>query len=46
MCCCSHKSKCRKPEKLKDQPGNCSPQQIRECHGDDRAHPCATQEQD
>ena len=32
--------RCQKPEKLKGKPGKCSPDQIRECHGDDRDHPC------
>ena len=35
MCEC----KCEHPEKLKEQPKDCSPEQIKECHGD-REHPC------
>jgi hypothetical protein len=31
------------PEKLKDRPENCTPEQIKECHGDDKKHPCALQ---
>ncbi|MBW2432531.1 MAG: winged helix-turn-helix transcriptional regulator [Deltaproteobacteria bacterium] len=31
---------CQKPDKLKDKPENCSPEQIRECHGDTKKHPC------
>ncbi|MFO7958674.1 MAG: hypothetical protein R6X33_16415 [Candidatus Brocadiia bacterium] len=31
---------CQQPEKLKDKPENCSPEQIRECHGDVESHPC------
>ncbi|MBW1697924.1 MAG: winged helix-turn-helix transcriptional regulator [Deltaproteobacteria bacterium] len=39
MCkdCCEH------PEKLKGKPEDCSPEQIRECHGDTREHPCETE---
>jgi hypothetical protein len=32
---------CEHPEKLKGKPGKCSPEQIRECHGDALEHPCA-----
>ncbi len=32
--------KCQKPEKLKGKPSQCSPEQIKECHGDDPNHPC------
>jgi len=31
---------CEHPEKLKGKPGECSPEQIRECHGEDAKHPC------
>jgi hypothetical protein len=31
---------CQKPEKLKDKPENCSPEQIKKCHGDAIGHPC------
>jgi DNA-binding transcriptional ArsR family regulator len=31
---------CQQPDKLMDKPENCSPQQIRECHGDVKEHPC------
>jgi len=36
MCetCCMH------PEKLKGKPEDCSPEQIKECHGDEKEHPC------
>jgi ArsR family transcriptional regulator len=36
MCkdCCEH------PEKLKEKPEECSEEQIKECHGDTRKHPC------
>ena len=39
MCC--EKERCEKPEKLTDTPQDCSPEQIRECHGDAEDHPCA-----
>jgi len=32
---------CQKPENLKGKPGECSPEQIKECHGDAKDHPCA-----
>jgi DNA-binding transcriptional ArsR family regulator len=38
MCCgpcCEH------PEKLKSKPEECTPEQIKECHGD-KEHPCET----
>jgi ArsR family transcriptional regulator len=37
MCCgpcCEH------PEKLKGKPDECTPVQIKECHGDVKQHPC------
>jgi hypothetical protein len=33
---------CERPERLKGKPGECSPEQIRECHGDAAGH-CCTQ---
>ncbi|MBW1706121.1 MAG: winged helix-turn-helix transcriptional regulator [Deltaproteobacteria bacterium] len=37
MCCgpC-----CERPDKLKDRPEKCTPEQIKECHGDTKKHPC------
>lgn len=33
--------KCQHPEKLKGkEPKECSPEQIKECHGDHKDHPC------
>lgn len=33
---------CEQPDKLKGKkPGECTPEQIRECHGDDPRHCCA-----
>ena len=38
------KSVCQKPDKLKGKPGECTPEQIRECHGEEPGHPCADKE--
>ena len=37
MCC---NDCCQQPEKLKGTPQECSPEQIKECHGDTKEHPC------
>ena len=42
MCDC----KCQHPEKLKTKPGDCSLEQIKECHGDEKGHPCTDDEKD
>lgn len=34
---------CQQPEKLKGKPEDCTPEQIRECHGDTEQHPCETE---
>ena len=45
MCGSDEKSKgCQRPEKLKGKPEDCSPEQIRECHGDAEEHPCVETE--
>jgi len=31
---------CQRPEKLKGKPIECSPEQVKECHGDVKDHPC------
>jgi len=31
---------CQQPDKLKDKPEGCRPEQIKECHGDGGTHPC------
>jgi ArsR family transcriptional regulator, arsenate/arsenite/antimonite-responsive transcriptional repressor len=36
MCDC----KCQHPEKLKVKPGECTLEQIKECHGEEKGHPC------
>lgn len=40
------KDKCLKPEKLKGKPEECTPEQIKECHGDDKEHPCESDKKD
>lgn len=34
------KNCCEQPEKLKTTPGKCTPEQIKECHDDEKNHPC------
>jgi hypothetical protein len=31
---------CKHPERLKGKPGECGPEQIKECHGEVVEHPC------
>ncbi len=31
---------CQQPEKGQSDPAQCTPEQIRECHGDAAEHPC------
>lgn len=47
MCCCHEEKKrgCEKPENLKGRPEDCSPEQIKECHGDAQEHPCTSEPQ-
>jgi DNA-binding transcriptional ArsR family regulator len=42
MCktCCIH------PENLKGKPEECSPEQIKKCHGQSEVHPCEEKEED
>lgn len=42
MCC---QDCCQYPEKLKGKPEECTPEQIKECHGDVEKHPCEVTEQ-
>ena len=37
---CNEKNCCQKPEELKGKPEECSPEQIKKCHGDEKDHPC------
>jgi hypothetical protein len=36
------KGKCQKPKELVGKPEECSPEQIKKCHGDVKGHPCVT----
>ena len=38
---CESNPECSKPENLKGRPEDCTPEQIRECHGEDAGHPCS-----
>jgi hypothetical protein len=40
MCDEKQSEGCRKPDNLKGKPQDCSPEQIRRCHGDAPNHPC------
>ena len=44
MCEAENEKGCEHPEKLKGKPGECTPEQIRECHGKDAGHPCVKEE--
>ena len=37
---CKEDKPCEKPENLEATPEECSPEQIKECHGDVEEHPC------
>lgn len=37
---CDPAKQCTKPENLKTTPEECTPEQIKECHGDTEEHPC------
>ena len=37
---CDQKKGCCKPKECKDKPEDCSSEQIKKCHGDDKGHPC------
>lgn len=40
MCESDPKGACQQPENLKTVPAECSPEQIKSCHGDAAGHPC------
>ena len=47
MCCCNDKKEgCQKPENLNGKPEDCTPEQIRKCHGSDKDHPCVDNAKD
>jgi len=37
---CDANQGCRNPQELKGRPEDCSPEQIRKCHGEGARHPC------
>ena len=37
---------CQQPDRLKGRPGECTPEQIKECHGDEKDHPCVPQKEE
>jgi ArsR family transcriptional regulator len=37
---------CQQPDRLKGRPGECTPEQIKECHGDEKDHPCAPKKEE
>jgi hypothetical protein len=39
---CEAKKCCQKPDQLKGKPKDCSPEQIKKCHGPEKKHPCVT----
>jgi len=44
MCKSESTKECQHPERLKGKPGECSPEQIKECHGDVKQHSCEKDE--
>jgi len=40
MCCSENKSGCQCPTELKGKPEECTPLQIKKCHGTKAKHPC------
>ena len=40
MCDDKNECQCERPEKLKTTPDECTPEQIEECHGEEKEHPC------
>ncbi len=37
------KKTCEKPDQLKGKPEDCSSEQIKKCHGDEKKHPCTSE---
>ena len=44
MCKSESTKECQHPERLKGKPGECSPEQIKGCHGDVKQHSCEKDE--
>jgi len=45
MCCRNSRAECCHPEEKRD-PKECTPEQIRECHGEVAEHPCQVREKE
>ena len=45
MCCAEKKSGCQCPDELQGKPEDCTPEQIKECHGTTAEHPCVVKEE-
>lgn len=45
MCCSTKGSGCQRPEELKGKPEECTPKQVKKCHGTAKKHPCAPKKQ-
>jgi len=45
MCKSESTKECEHPERLKGKPEECSPEQIKECHGDVKEHSCVKEKQ-
>ena len=43
---CDNKQDCQKPDAVKGKPQECPPEQIKECHGDAKDHPCVERDDD
>ena len=43
---CEENKGCQKPEVLEGKPDECSPEQIKKCHGDVQEHPCVETDRD
>ncbi|MFC1601003.1 hypothetical protein ACFL34_01475 [Candidatus Sumerlaeota bacterium] len=42
---CEKETGCKKPDKLEGDPAKCSPEQIRECHGEEKDHACVKKDE-
>ena len=42
---CNSENKCEKPENLKTKPEEYTPEQIKECHGEAKGHPCVDEQE-
>ena len=40
---CEKSNCCQKPEQLKHKPHECTPEQIKKCHGNAKKHPCTSE---